>query len=194
MEVVNLNNLDRFHVVVNRYCQHLSTFARVIHVDNMCVKLKGSGPFEFICLSIQQALTTHSFIWCIGIKLLLLLTLSLPRESHPKSGLDLGTSSYRNSRSLFSTFWAGTDRRFCHFLRLSNRAQPACNTCDRAQPACNALIVHNPLTTRLIVHNPLATHLTDTAKHASAPKACRITTEISFTRKQWNSMDMRSVR
>jgi hypothetical protein len=45
-----------------------------------------------------------------------------------------------------------------------------------------------------IVLNPLATHLTDMAKHVSHPTACKFTSEISITRKQWRSVAMQSVR
>jgi hypothetical protein len=38
-----VNNYDGNRVIVNRYCQHLSTFARFIHVNNTCVKFRASG-------------------------------------------------------------------------------------------------------------------------------------------------------
>jgi hypothetical protein len=46
-----VNNFDMNHVVVNRYCPHLSTFARVIHVNDVCIESRASGP----CVSIWMS-------------------------------------------------------------------------------------------------------------------------------------------
>jgi hypothetical protein len=58
---------------------------------------------------------------------------------------------------------------------------------------------HSPLLLSLlqalfIMHNPLATRLTDKAQEVSAPKACKITIEISITGKRWSSVAMRTVK
>jgi hypothetical protein len=46
-----VNTFEGDHVMVNRYCQQLPTCERVIHVNNICVKMSTSGPYGSIWLS-----------------------------------------------------------------------------------------------------------------------------------------------